>query len=176
VGAAIAFLRQRGQRVPQAAWTVAATAVAFTTAVFSWAAVRVDRHQQNQVLLAAINRAVGSPRVGAYGRLEPTWIFYGGRPIDELTLDASGTESSQTGTWKPRPRLPAAEFFSQGRDCLIITTDRRWTQLRAVLPQDATIVAECPLFLRRERLLLVGALSPDARTARGCPKTPVPLQ
>jgi 4-amino-4-deoxy-L-arabinose transferase-like glycosyltransferase len=169
-GAAIAFVFQRGQRVPQAAWTFAATAVAFTTAVFSWAAVRVDRHQQNQVLLAAINRAGGSPRVGAYGRLEPTWIFYGGRPIDELTLDSPGTEPTQTGTWKPRPRLPAAEFFSHGRDRFIITTDRRWDQLRAVLPPAASILAECPLFLRRERLLLVGVASPGTRTARVHPE------
>lgn len=169
-GAAIAFFFQRRQRIPQAAWTVAATAVAFTTALFGWAAERVDRHQQNQVLLAAIDRAGGNPRVGALGRLEPSWIFYGGRPIDELTLDSPGTEQPSAGPWRPKPRLPAAEFFSQGQDRFIITTDRRWNQLRAALPPDATILAECPLFLRRERLLLVGVASPELRTARANPE------
>jgi len=170
-GAVLAFSFQRGQRFPQAAWTVAATAVAFTTALFGWTAARVDRHQQNHLLLAAIERAGGNPRVGAFGRLEPTWIFYGGRPIDELTLDAGDGEEAGTSPWKPKPRPLAAEFFGQGQDRFIITTDRRWNQLRAALPPQAAVVAECPLFLRRERLLLVGAVPPVTRTAH-CNREP----
>ena len=96
--------------------------------------------------------------------MEPTWIFYGGRPIDELTLDADALRA--TGPWKPKPRPPAAEFFGQGQDRFIITTDRRWNQLRAALPPQAAVLAECPLFLRRERLLLVGVAPPAARTAQ----------
>jgi len=164
-GALVASFFQRRQRIPQAAWTVAVTAVAFTTALFGWAAPRVDRHQQNHILLAAVERAGGNPRVGAFGRLEPTWIFYGGRPIDELTLDASESDNGRAGLWKPKPRPSAAEFFGQGDDRFIITTDRRWDQLRAALPPQAAIVAECPLFLRRERLLLVGTTPPVTRTA-----------
>jgi len=173
-GAVVAFFFQRGQRFPQAAWTVAATAVAFTTALFCWTAARVDRHQQNHLLLAAIERAGGNPRVGAFGRLEPTWIFYGGRPIDELTLDAGDGEEAGTSPWKPKPRPLAAEFFGQGQDRFIITTDRRWNQLRAALPPQAAVVAECPLFLRRERLLLVGLPPSAPRTAQASREQPAP--
>jgi len=164
-GAVVAFFLQRGQRFPQAAWAVAVTAVTFTTALFGWAAARVDRHQQNHLLLAAIERAGGNPRVGAFGRLEPTWIFYGGRPIDELTLDAGDGEEAGASPWKPKPRPLAAEFFGQGQDRFIITTDRRWNQLQAALPPQAAIVAECPLFLRRETLLLVGVAPRVTRRA-----------
>lgn len=174
-GALVAFFFQRRQCFPQAACSVAVTAVAFTTALFGWAAMRVDRHQQNHVLWAAINRAGGTPRIGAFGRLEPTWIFYGGRPIEELRLDAPLPESSRAGTWKPKPCPPAAEFFGLGQDRFIITTDRCWDQLRAVLPPQAAVLAECPLFLRRERLLLVGTSPPAAQTARTEQQTAAPL-
>lgn len=174
-GAVAAFIFQRRQRFSQAAWTVAVTAVAFATALFGWAAARLDRHQQNHLLWAAIQRAGGAPRIGAFGRLEPTWIFYGGRPIDELALDATGAEESRAGTWRPKPRPSAAEFFGQGQDRFIITTDRRWDELRAVLPSHAAVLAECPLFLRRERLLLVGAASSAAKTARAGRETAGPL-
>jgi hypothetical protein len=164
VGASVAVSFQRSRRFPQAAWTMAVTAVAFTTALFGWAVARVDRHQQNQLLLAAIERAGGNPRIGAFGRLEPTWIFYGGRPVDELTLDGSES-ANRSGPWQPKPRPSAAAFFGQGQDRFIITTDRRWEQLREVLPPTAAVLAECPLFLRRERLLLIGTPPVNNRTA-----------
>jgi len=155
LGALLALRFQRTQRYPAAARTFAITAVAFTTAIFGWAVFRVDRHQQNQVLLAAIDRAGGHPQVGAFGRLEPTWVFYGGRPIAELTLDPA-VAAAPNGPWKPKSRPLAPDFFGTGQDRFIITTDRRWDELRAALPPQAAVLAECPLFLRRERLLLIG--------------------
>ena len=164
LGALVAVRFQRTQRFPQAAWSVAVTAVAFTTALFGWAVVRVDRHQQNQLLLAAIERSGGSPRVGAFGRLEPTWIFYGGRPVDELTLEQDDS-ANPPNAWKPKPRLAAAKFFGQGENRFIITTNRSWGQLREVLPPTAAVLAECPLFLRKDRLLLIGTPTADNATA-----------
>ena len=155
LGALLALRFQRSERYLAAARTFAVTAVAFTTAMFGWAVLRVDRHQQNQRLLAEIDRAGGNPQVGAFGRLEPTWVFYGGRPIDELTLDPA-VATAPTGPWKPKRRPLAADFFGAGRDRFIITSDRHWDRLRAWLPPQAAVLAECPLFLRRERLLLIG--------------------
>ena len=144
------------QRFSAAAVVVAVTAAAFVTALFGWAVLRVDRHQENHQLLAVIDRAGGNPRVGAFGRLEPTWVFYGGRPIEELTLDPAEAARNR-GPWGPKPRPLAADFFGTGRGRFIITTDRHWERLRPALPPQASVLAECPLFLRRERLLLIGA-------------------
>jgi hypothetical protein len=137
----------------------------FTTAMFGWAVLRVDRHQQNQRLLTMIERAGGHPQIGAFGRLEPTWVFYGGRPIAELTLDPAAAAGA-TGPWKPKPRPLAPDFFGRGQDRFIITTDRSWDQLRAALPPQAAVLAECPLFLRRDRLLLIGVAPQTAHSNR----------
>jgi 4-amino-4-deoxy-L-arabinose transferase-like glycosyltransferase len=148
--AGIVFIR-RGQ-VRRAVFAAASAAVVFVTAGFGFAMPRVDRHQQMHLLLAAIERTGGSPRVGAYGRLEPTWIFYRGRPIVELG---------------ERPRPDPATFFKDGKDTYIITTDRHWDHLRPTLPHEASVLADYPLFLRRERLLLVGLPQPALTAARG---------
>jgi 4-amino-4-deoxy-L-arabinose transferase-like glycosyltransferase len=157
LGAVVAGGFQWRRRFPQAAWTVAVTAAAFGTTMFGWAVLRVDRHQQNHLLLAMIDRAGGNSRVGAFGRLEPTWVFYGDRPIDELTLDPAQAARDH-GPWGPKPRPLAADFFGQGADRFIITTDRHWDRLRSAPPSNATVLADCPLFLRRERLLLIGTV------------------
>jgi 4-amino-4-deoxy-L-arabinose transferase-like glycosyltransferase len=164
LGAVIAGGFQYRRRFPQAAATVAVTAAALSTAMFGWAVLRVDRHQRNHLLLAMIDDASGNPRVGAFGRLEPTWVFYGGRPIAELTLDPAEAARGN-GPWGPKPRPLAADFFGQGQDRFIITTDRHWERLRAALPPNATVLAKCPLFLRREWLLLIG-VPPDEGSAK----------
>ena len=114
LGALVAMRFQRKQQFLAAARTVAVTAVVFTTAMFGWAVLRVDRHQQNQLLLTMIERAGGNPRIGAFGRLEPTWVFYGGRSIDELTLDPA-VAAAATGPWKPKPRPLAPDFFGRAK-------------------------------------------------------------
>lgn len=156
LGALAAGHFQYRRQFSRAGVVMAVTAVAFATTLFGWAVVRVDRHQKNHHLLAVIDRAGGDPRVGAFGRLEPTWVFYGGRPIDELTLDPAEA-ARDNGPWGPKPRPLAADFFGAGHERFIITTDRHWERLRAALPPTASVLAECPLFLRRERLLLIGA-------------------
>lgn len=160
LGALAAGALHYRQRFSAAAVVVAVTAAAFVTALFGWAVLRVDRHQENHQLLAVIDRAGGNPRVGAFGRLEPTWVFYGGRPIEELTLDPAEAARNR-GPWGPKPRPLAADFFGTGRERFIITTDRHWERLRPALSPQASVLAECPLFLRRERLLLIGAV-PDS--------------
>jgi hypothetical protein len=165
VGAVLCFVFTETGRTQTASTAFAATAVAFATALFGFALMRVDQHQQNHELLSVIEECGQSPRVGAFKRLEPTWIYYGGWPIDELTLEASDRTSTSQYAWKPKPRLNAAEFFADGNDRFIITTDSHWAQLRAALPVEATVLAECPLFLKDERLLLIGAKGPTIRAA-----------
>jgi len=165
VGAVLCFAFMETGRIRTAGTAFAATAVAFTTVLFGFAVMRVDRHQQNHVLLAEIDQCSKSPRVGSFGRLEPTWIYYGARPISELTLGESDRASANQDAWKPKPRPNAADFFGSGEDRFIITTDSHWQQLQAALPAEAIVLAECRLFLKDDRLLLIGAKGPTFRTA-----------
>jgi hypothetical protein len=174
IGAVVGYVLLRRERIQAACVSFAVTAVAFTTALFGFAVLRVDHHQQIHTLLAAIDSRAESPRVGAYGRLEPTWIFYGGRPIDMLHLPdperadqdvvpvASGTGNRIPN---PRPSLDVVDFFRDGTDRFIITTDHHWEQLRDALPSDAEVLHQCPLFLKENDLLLIGRASDDARLA-----------
>jgi hypothetical protein len=83
----------------------------------------------------------------------------------ELALGSGPADSKTLVSTSPR-RLDAAEFFGDGKDAFIITTDRHWDELRTALPRETTVLAECPLFLRSERLLLVGLPPPAPATAR----------
>ncbi len=190
LGAVCALLFVWKSRLPAAAVVMACTSLAFITSVFGFALSRVDQHQQNHVLLAAIEQTGGNPRVGAFGVLEPTWIFYGRRPITELSTKARpAKDSAQVATVAQTPasrdsaethvhrieystaaemrktRPHVREFFGDGEGRLIITTDQHWDELRRMLPPDAKVLAECSLFLKPRRLLLVGRESAP-KTAR----------
>jgi hypothetical protein len=139
---------EAGHRVT-AARVFAGTAVAMAAAVFGLVPLRVDRHQQIQVLLAAIAQRSDEPHVAAYGRLEPSWVFYGGRPIKPLR---DGPPEAGDAVPAPSP----AEFFGAAGDRFIIAPDGRWDELRQQLPPEAAVLAACPLLFRDEQLLLIG--------------------
>lgn len=164
-GAILGFVFMSKAQIRTAAISFASLAIVFTTLLCGFVAVRVDRHQQNHVLLSAIDECSDTPRVGAFGRLEPTWIFYGGRPIDELVLQTPESPTSHQSQWSPKPQLNAADFFGDGRNRFILTTDFFWPRLQENLPPQATVVAECPLFLNDDRLLLIGSREAPVRTA-----------
>jgi 4-amino-4-deoxy-L-arabinose transferase-like glycosyltransferase len=149
-GAIVGWLLLRSERRQAAAMSFTAMAALFTVTLCGFVAQRIDRHQHNHRLLAAIDRHGRNPRIGAFGCLEPTWIFYGRRPVQELAVGQSASSA-----------LPAAgEFFGDGEDRFIITTDRQWPTLRERLPTTAAVLAECPFLFRSERLLLVGRARP----------------
>ncbi len=167
-GATAAMFAHERKNPHRAAQYVAMTSLAFVLGVFSLAMPVVGQHQRNQELLRLVQQADGDVQVGAFGLLEPSWVFYGGHQIQELTLRESADSKSAAGeiqlaafeaaaaAWKPRPMHDAREFFRGGDSRFIITTDRHWVRLKSRLPSDATVLADCPLFLKKERLLLIG--------------------
>lgn len=154
LGAAAAWKWFHQGQPHRAACAMVATSMSFVLALFAVAVPSVDRHQQNHLVLQAIQQAGGNPQVGAFGLLEPSWVFYGGRPIVELTAPDR----------KPHPNV--REFYGTGEDRFLLTTDRHWEHLKRKLPDNAGIVAECALFLKKDRLLLIGRTTSD-----GCAKT-----
>lgn len=161
----------------RAAYVFAGSAILFTTLLFGGVAERVDRHQHNEVLLQAIALRGGNARVASYGLLEPSWIFYGQGPIDELMVKDLRTPMrtwiEQHGKWVRKPDLSVNDLLNRPEECLIITSDHYLPLLREELPEGYEVIATAPYFMRKGNLLLVGPTMP-AEVATNKPPNKLP--
>lgn len=131
-----------GQCQPRKAFAAfAATAVVFACTLFGFTATRVARHQHFDELLSAIHARSAHPQIVAYGCLEPSWVYYGRRPI-RLIADETPEE--------------AASFVGESPDHFLITSDKDWKTVESLFPQGTTPLASVPYFMRQEQLLLIG--------------------
>lgn len=133
----------------------AAGAIAFSTLGFALATQRVDQHQQSDRLLATMFQHSPQPTIGYFGALEPSWIFYSGQSLINVTLpsdpDRLAPEKSPivgTARWERRPKELVADFFAASPDRYLIAMKQDWEQLRAQAPQDVEILVEVPYFLQ----------------------------
>lgn len=139
-GIACAALAER-QRRTHAAFCMVATAGLLVLAMYAIGAPTIDRYQKSDVLLQAIRSNSPAPRVGSFGRLEPSWVYYLDRPIYEI----------------PKRELDEAErFVESGRDTFLITTADRYEELRPKLPADVERLASVPYFAREGTLVVLG--------------------
>jgi 4-amino-4-deoxy-L-arabinose transferase-like glycosyltransferase len=137
VGAIVCLVLAERGRPFESSVTFAATAIAFLTAIFGFAAERVDRQQQTHELLAAIDRHSQHPQVASFNCLEPSWVYYGRRPILELS------ESPDT--------LSPDKFLARGNETFVITSESNLQQIQAKLPSDVHVIAEVPYFLKFQK-------------------------
>ncbi|MGE3803407.1 MAG: ArnT family glycosyltransferase [Gemmataceae bacterium] len=154
-GAAVAWWLMKKDLLPQAASALVIMALAFNTAFFGLGLVALSGEQRQEVLFSAMKENCPEPKVGWFGCLEPTWVFYLGRPIYPLVVVRDGMEQPESTPWNHTPQ-DAADWFCAGPDRFIITNNKDWPWLKAALPADATVLAECDWFLRRKTLLVVG--------------------
>jgi 4-amino-4-deoxy-L-arabinose transferase-like glycosyltransferase len=162
-GLAALILAERGQPA-RSAVVFATAATAFVTLLFGVAAARVDRHQTNHLLLAAIDSRSANPHVASFGLLEPTWVFYGGRPVEELPyVDSSPTMPScieVDGKWLPKPTPQVDQLLREPSDLFIITTDGLVPEFESRHPGQFEVIAEEPYFLKSGQLVV---LAPTAK-------------
>jgi 4-amino-4-deoxy-L-arabinose transferase-like glycosyltransferase len=160
----------------RAAYVFAASALLFTTLLFGGVLGRVDRHQQNNVLLDAISERGTNPHVVSYGLLEPSWVFYGQRSIDELTVKDVRTPApawiERDGSWVRKPDLSVNDLLNRPEDCLIITSDHYLPLLREELPDGYEVIAKAPYFMRKGNLVLVAPTHPTELADNKSPKEP----
>ncbi|MDZ7616252.1 MAG: glycosyltransferase family 39 protein [Patescibacteria group bacterium] len=130
--------------IHKATGAMAISSILLTLCLVSVVSTRADRHQTFHVLLDAIDARSATPIVASYGCLEPSWVFYGGRPIREL----------------PATPEAAAAFLAASEDHFVITTDRVHSSLEGKLPPDAMVLAETPYFFKNRMLLLLGRRGP----------------
>lgn len=152
--------------------TYAVAAVAFSTLLLALVPQRIDAHQHNDQLLAAIEEHSDHPQVGHFRHLEPTWVFYGGRPLVTVTtaddaepLNREVTPVPGSRQWQKQPKHLLGEFLAVSPDRFIITTREAWESAKAAAPANIEILAEVPYFLRRHQLIVVGHRQEGVSTA-----------
>jgi 4-amino-4-deoxy-L-arabinose transferase-like glycosyltransferase len=146
----LAFIRN----YKAAAATFATSAVVFSTMLFSIGAQRADEHQTSHVILRTIQEHSADPQIGAYKILEPSWVFYAGRPIEVLAWkdgqEQAAEDLAEMNSWR------VAEYLSQDPNRFVITTDEHLREISTRLPLEIAVLAETDLFLKEKRLIVLG--------------------
>ena len=111
-GIAVWILHQREEH-RAATMSLAWTAITFTAFLMCVLPAEIGRHRRYDELfrLTAEHKAP----IATYGYLEPSWIFYGGKPLADF-------QSSETEEF--------VQFLQQNPDSLVISTPRKLEELR----------------------------------------------
>ncbi len=119
---------------------LAVTAVAFVATLVAFVPAEIGRHRKDSQLFSEIGQHDGP--VVAFGHLEPSWIFYGGKPIREFKHD----EQAELDL-----------FLAEHVNAMLITSDRIVKPLseKSPLVKSFQIVHETEYFLRDRSLLLL---------------------
>lgn len=141
IGAVAAGVALHRGRPDRAAIALVAMSWIFALSFFGVATVRVDRHQRFDRFLAEVRQRSASPRLAAFGLLEPSWVFYHRRPIRLF-------EEHQAGDLRA--------LLASDRDAYAITTVELYQRHKASLPAESEVLAREPLFLQDEELVLIG--------------------
>ncbi|MFO0898721.1 MAG: glycosyltransferase family 39 protein [Pirellulales bacterium] len=145
-GLASLWLLQQN-RLPSALGSFAAGAVLLAVGVLGFGAARVDQHQVSRPLMAQLRaKGAAGASLGAFGALEPSWVYYSGRAI----------------SWLQTAEQMAA-FLRVEETPYVITTTAQLELLPGGLPPGLAVLAHTPQFLRPGDLVIVGRASELAR-------------
>lgn len=159
----------------------AISATLFCVGVFGFGTPSVDREQNNHVILKTLNDAPVDTKVVSFGQLEPSWVFYSGRPILELNMGpAHEIEKRQESIparefWQPKPRPRVEAFFDSNPTALVITSSDELSQIQERLPDDYDVIETADYFLKSKKLFLLGPrtlkVADDAESPRSGDRT-----
>ena len=162
--AVLAYVIVRRQAIGGAVRVFGLGAVLLMTSLFAVGAARVDSHQTFDSFVATMNRLSPDPEIGTLGVLEPSWVFYTGRPLDhlfapelrpDLPADTLMVGQPRTKDWQTKPFWNAWQYLRQGPDRYVITTARHLEQI-GTLPDHVVVLARTSYFLQNEELILLG--------------------
>jgi 4-amino-4-deoxy-L-arabinose transferase-like glycosyltransferase len=162
IAAIVCMFWHHQQRLARATQAFAVGAVVFAWVMFGFVTVRVSQHQQNLAVLETIFGRNSQPAIASYGCLESTWVFYAKQPITEFA-------------WAREPDVELAKFVEDNSQACFITSDRFLPQLQAQLPDGFAVLTDVPYFLKKDRLVLVGRETNQARTVDRRPDTDAPI-
>ncbi len=138
MGAAVCWRWLSQERQQLAAIGLASTSILFCLLLLGILPVEIGRRQRyyDPILQAQ----TGSDAVVAYAHLEPSWVFYGGRPIQYFA-------SNEVDEMR--------QFVNQHWDPAIITTRERFDEVSTAFDGRYEIVATTPYFLKKKELVLL---------------------
>ena len=142
----------------------------FLVALLGVAADRVGHHNQADRLWATVDAHSKNPRVAAFACLEPSWVFYGGHAIDELSHERVGPTHSpwvfRNSRWEPKGPVVFSDLVDGPRDPFIVTTGQQLERVKQLLPDDFEVLESVPLFLKEDQLVLLGRVNSPAVAKR----------
>lgn len=134
------------QRHQAAALGFAVAAAVLLTAIFGFASLRVDRHQNARPAIAAIHAAGGdTASLATYRFFRESLVFYGGHPVtrcDGNTVGQSATAELQA-------------FLTGRKRSYVITTDAHHTELTANFPGQFQMLFHQRQFLGPGEILIL---------------------
>jgi 4-amino-4-deoxy-L-arabinose transferase-like glycosyltransferase len=116
-------------------------AVLLVIGMFGFAAVEVDRHRHDDLLLASIRENHANPEAAVYRLLEPSWVFYFGRPIEVLSFKSIDEPIN---------------YLREHENGFLITRASCSAEILSGLPSEVQILAEIPKFLEAEHVVVIG--------------------
>ena len=139
VGGVVYLYCLRRESPSRAMAVFAVTSVVFLTAIFGFAAVRIDRHQNAEVLLAAIRSSSGeTPDLAAYGFFKESYVFYAGRCVPHCV----GPDALR-------------EFLDRAERPYIITSDEQEEEVERYFPGRFRVLARRPRFLHSGEVVVL---------------------
>jgi 4-amino-4-deoxy-L-arabinose transferase-like glycosyltransferase len=168
LGGAWCWWHTAHDRHRQAAIGFAVAAVVFLTAMFGFAALRVDRHQNAKPIIACIfadsgiQKASGrsAPPIATYCFFRESMVYYAGYPVTRCENDQrtgrSARQELQTFLTKPKPSY-------------VITTDEHAPEIEKAFPAQFHVIFHQRCFgdpnKCREVLVLRAGPKPEKETA-----------
>jgi len=156
IGGGVALWLTERSRKQQAASVTAFTAVAFATALFAFATIRIDQHRHLDQLVHSIYTTDGevddAVDIASFARSEPSWVFYAQQPIHALNDAAAAATFLETAPTGEAKRV-------------VITTQNRGRELIQHLSHVPHEVKEVPYFLQGDTILILKSKSPITRTS-----------
>ncbi len=133
------YFNHRGQATRTMA-TFAATSAVFLAAMFGFAVLRIDAHQNAPALAAELQKAAsGEYRLVAYRYFRESFVYYTGGPVARC----HSPEDLQ-------------EFLSTSDNAYVFTVDEHEKLLQEKFPGQFEVVARQPRFLGRGDVVLLG--------------------
>lgn len=143
LGAIAAIVLSERGRVRTAMATFVVFAAAFTTAMFGWAVLRIDRFQNAELMATTVREnATGEPEVASYGFFRSSWVFYTHQVIHSVD------DAQQAGA-----------YLESSPDAFLVTVADRLEEIEPQLPDDVEILLRRPRFLKNGELILLGRRS-----------------
>lgn len=150
LGAFVCWRLLNADRRQQTAICFGGTSIAFVGLMMALVPAEIGRHRNDASLFAELGRHRGP--VVAFGHLEPSWIFYGGKPIREFKVEEEAE---------------LAAYLDEHRDAMLLTTDRRMEPLtkRVAIVANYKVIHQTDYFLRDRSLLLLKSAAEASRIA-----------